>query len=149
MEIETTPIEFVLTYGSSPVGLKLHALEAPTLRLVTPPKEIHPFWHKTAIVDNRYPAPVFEHNFLVTLDGTDAVGYVASLYAFDVFWDRASESATQSKTLNITTTDSTVMLTFGLCNFAGFNQSEPGQILINKFGLVGVKFLGTTRPVRI
>lgn len=149
-----TPHEMLLTFGTTEVvGTKLHAQSGATVQLAEQPTVIHPYWHKHVIIDNRYPAHVYEYNFLVVADGSGgALDYLIPLYNFDALSDIGTTAPTDPRTLLIQSMDNsgqpdTPLVSYGLCYFAGSSQSDPGDVLFTNFGLVEVRFIGTAKPV--
>jgi hypothetical protein len=138
--------EFHLTFGNSLVGIKLHALASPSVRPVEEPRTVHAFRHKQILIDHRYPALLYEHPFIVYTEGNSIAGYVYDFYRLNWLWDIDNPGPTSPRTLLVTNSSGSPIISFGACWFADLELKEPSDLLIHSAALVGVKFHGSTRP---
>lgn len=153
-------VEYVLTFGNTTVGTRLHAFGAPEIVLATEPKVIHPFWWKNVIIDGRYPAPVYTWPFQVSLISADQMHYQDDYHSLDWMIEAALAGPTQGHTINVcpiietfqvdagtVTVAGTPTMSFGKCMFAGSKHVEPSDVLVTSMGIVEVRFMGAVRPV--
>jgi hypothetical protein len=154
-------VEYVLTFGNTAVGARLHGIGQPQIQLTQAPKVVHPFWWKRVIVDGRYSAPIYEFPFQVILSEADPLAYLDAVYGLT--WMLETDSGTiptSAHTLSICKISSVSTLvpfgppsvgvpvmTFGPCFFAGASQQEPSDVMVTNFGIVEVKFMSPQRPI--
>lgn len=152
----TTPVEYFLTFGGTPVGKRLHGFGQPQIALVTEPKVLHPFWWKSVIIDGRYTAASYTWPFSVIFQEDDEQQYMESFYNLESLTGSNTTAPTEAQTLLMTRVATALngdivpgdpVMTFGQCFFSGASAIEPTDIMITSVGLVEVRFMGSTRPV--
>src|SRR5262245_46771899 len=133
---------FLLTFGNTPVGMELHSMEPPSIQPVSEPKYIHGFRHKQILIDNRYPACVYEHSFQVITEAGTVVGRLEEFFAYNWMFQLTSGSPTLPRTLTLQDSDEEVLVDFGNCYFQSARQVDPDEALKTRGALVEVKFVG-------
>jgi len=143
--------EFFLTFGGTPVGDKIHSMGVPTARQVNEPRVIQAFRHKKVVLDNRYPALVYEYPFEIITIGSTIAGFVDDFYnAFHWMYDIDSATPTVARTLviegTISSTETDPVLSFGACYLASAELAEPEELLVHPMGILQVTFIGASKP---
>lgn len=137
--------DFYLTWGNSRVG-KLHGMSAPTIKLNKAPNVIQAFRHKEVIIDNRYPAAVYEYPFEVIINGSSIIGFAHTFYGLSWLLTTTTSGPSLPRTLTVATTAGTPLMSYGACYCSDISLKEPDTLILHESGLVGVSFIGSQLP---
>lgn len=100
-------------------------------------------WAPNVILDGRYPAQVWEHEFLVYTEANSTPLEFAHL-----FWGMESK-VTSTPQLLVLQENGSDRVNFGSCYLEVSNMDEPKELLLYRAGFMKVRFLGNTSPTSL
>lgn len=109
-------------------------------RRLTPIARRQNLWSSSVIIDGRYPAQIWTHDFLVY---TEALTPTAFAQRFVNLEDQFTEAA-QQLTLKDNGTD---RFDLGSCLLEPPSQDNPRELLLFRAGFLKLRFLGTAKPL--
>lgn len=138
----TDPIYYTLVFSGTTVGTKLVAW-APNWAYATEINKRHNYWATQALLDGRYPALIWSHEFDLYLESTSVKSYMSEYFRLT-----SSFVTTQPRPTSICYANSPtgVVVSLGNCYLDNVSQKQPDKLLLIEAGIVTLRFLGTSIP---
>jgi len=129
---------FTLAFSGSAVGDHVYSSKSKS-RMVARPSERQNYWSSQVVLDGRYPALVYDHDFVVYRETEYRLDYAKWYY------ELAQRIDGDPHALALKIGDD-VVVAFGDCYLLEPQQQEPDSLLLQAAGMVVVSFLGTSIP---
>jgi hypothetical protein len=98
-------------------------------------------WSTTVLLDGSYPAFSWDHEFVVYTESGSLRGYLDRYFSF------ARQFFSRTRPLELRAGDTTsVVVDFGNCYMKPFTQENPGDLLLQRAGMIRLQFIGTAVP---
>lgn len=114
-----------------------------SFRRLTPLQRRQNLWAPNVIVDGRYPAQLWTHEFMVYTEVTSNPRQFAHRF-FDT--EDLIDSDPQLLVLQENLTD---RINFGSCYLDSSQMDEPKELLLYRAGFMRIRFLGVTKPTTL
>lgn len=135
------PTHYTLAFPTSLVGDRVHSYNT-SVKRATEINVRQNLWASYVILDGRYPALVYQHDFEIYMEKTTPRLYTKAL--FDIVRTMVT-SDPMALTMKNGLTSSDV-IAFGQCYLVPPEQSKPEELMMLEAGLFKVKFMGTECP---
>jgi hypothetical protein len=143
----TTAGNYTLVFSGATIGNWVQAHRT-KVRRITPVRRRHNFWNANVLLDGKYPAKVWEHEFLLYTEAgsTSVVSHV--IFFADMYYGFSDQIGDTAYPLTINQGDTAiVVINFGSCHCEGYDQEDPRDLLLHRAGMVRFRFVGNTKPV--
>ena len=123
---------------------KIFTVKTHATRL-TPIQQRQAYWANNVVLDGRYPALVWEHEFMATQVNSNPIDYYKSALAL---YQTPPVNGNLAPLILQTAVGGTTydVVNYGNCYLEDTAQSQPGEFLIAEAGMQVFKFLGTVLP---
>lgn len=131
---------YTLLFSGSMLGRWIESFTSVPRRL-TEISERQNLWATTAVLDGAYPCFVWDSEFKLYCETGSLVGYLKDYFALNTKFYNAV------RPLEMRYGDTTsVVINFGNCYMKPWSQEEPGDLLLQRAGMMKFKFVGTLAP---
>lgn len=134
-----------LVFSTAVVGDFVQRFQSSFSRL-TPIAERQNFWCNTVILDGRFPAQVWRHEFVLYNEEATRGQLAEWLYNLEALI--TSDAATLTLISSVTTPTGFSQMNYGACYLEDATQEDPRDLGEFWAGYFRLTFVGNTRPTR-
>jgi len=112
-------------------------------RRLTPVQQRQNLWAQSVILDGRYPAQAWEHEFTIYSEvNSNPIQFAHR------FWDTETQISS-TPLLLVLQENLTDRINFGSCYLDSSQMDKPKELLLYRAGFMKIRFLGNTLPTTV